>query len=874
MENSRPQVLESQGDGGEVAAARHTAWESVLRSDLAKLLMVAIQLGLAVLVIGQFQIENRAVHRVSILVLFGFLVHSLLPLRHRLPFFTALSLAATGIVLGPRNTAWLVTLGLGLISICHLPVRFGLRVALLLLSGGILAALRTEWVNEPWQAAVWPILGSMFMFRLIIYMYDLRHEKGERSLWRTLSYFFMLPNVCFALFPVVDYKTFRRTHYNDDAYSIYQVGVTWIARGIFHLLLYRLVYYYCTLAPSEIDSAAGVAQFMVSNFALYLRVSGTFHIIVGMLRLFGFNLPETHFFYFASSSVNDFWRRINIYWKDFMLKVFYHPMFFRLRRGGQARAVVLSTLVVVAATWFLHSYQWFWLRGSFPIHWQDGVFWGVLGVAMIGNSLYEMRHTRARGRRARSWSVQSSLRQGLQITATFTFICVLWSIWTCGSWDEWSSLWSFLDGDSGPSASRGGDVRALLACVLAVGVAVRGGKPRRTRAEDKRRRLFRMAAVTAASLAALYLLGLPRVYTSLGEQVSETVQTLRVAKLNRLDAAQMQRGYYEDLLNVDRFNTHLWEIYKGQPANWLRLGETEVSVRRDDFLLRELAPQTEIVFKGALLGTNEWGMRDGSYTLEKPESTYRIGLVGASYVMGAGVRDGETFETLLEDRLNREGPHHDGIRYEILNFAVGGYSPIQRMMAFEEKALRFDPDAVFYVAHENEIARLMSHLLGSRKEGIEAPYPYLREMFAEAGINADTADATVDQRLSRRSMEILSWTYGRIGEECRRRGITPVWIYLPTLAMHGEPSDIAGLVQLAQQAGFLTIDLFGVYDGHDLFGIRIADWDYHPNPAGHRLIADRLYDELIRSWDRDPSHAPWARPTKNVSLADPPGETQ
>ena len=27
----------------------------------------------------------------------------------------------------------------------------------------------------------------------------------------------MLPNVCFPLFPVVDYKTFRRNYYDDDA---------------------------------------------------------------------------------------------------------------------------------------------------------------------------------------------------------------------------------------------------------------------------------------------------------------------------------------------------------------------------------------------------------------------------------------------------------------------------------------------------------------------------------------------------------------------------------------------------------------------------------------------------------------------------------
>ena len=44
----------------------------------------------------------------------------------------------------------------------------------------------------------------------------------------------MLPNACFPLFPVVDYKTFRRNYFDDDAYRIYQIGVDWMVRGVIH----------------------------------------------------------------------------------------------------------------------------------------------------------------------------------------------------------------------------------------------------------------------------------------------------------------------------------------------------------------------------------------------------------------------------------------------------------------------------------------------------------------------------------------------------------------------------------------------------------------------------------------------------------------
>ena len=187
-------------------------------------------------------------------------------------------------------------LGLALIAICHLPVSWTARIVLLLGSGTVLALLRSGRIEAPFSGAIWPILGSMFMFRLIAYVYDLRHEKVKPNLWRTLSYFFLLPNVCFPLFPVVGYKTFRRTYY-DGAYdgeetAIYQNGVRWMLRGVVHLLLYRLVYHHLSLTPLEVDNGGELARFVLSNYALYLRISGQFHFIVGLLQLFGFNLPE------------------------------------------------------------------------------------------------------------------------------------------------------------------------------------------------------------------------------------------------------------------------------------------------------------------------------------------------------------------------------------------------------------------------------------------------------------------------------------------------------------------------------------------------------------------------------------------------------
>ena len=161
-------------------------------------------------------------------------------------------------------------------------------------------------------------------------------------------------------------------------------------------MLYRAVSYYLVLPPNEVSNAAEFLQYIISNFGLYLKVSGQFHIIIGILCLFGFNLPETHRLYFMASSFTDLWRRINIYWKDFMLKIFFYPMMFRFRHLGPTAGLALVTASVFFLTWFFHAYQWFWLRGSFLFHGPDVAFLALLGTIVVANTVRESKKGRRR----------------------------------------------------------------------------------------------------------------------------------------------------------------------------------------------------------------------------------------------------------------------------------------------------------------------------------------------------------------------------------------------------------------------------------------------------------------------------------------------
>lgn len=810
---------------------------------VGEFLLLLLQLGLILLLIRDFEIVSPAFLKVAVLAATGFVISYFLPLRHRLVCFLLLSLATIGLVFGITEGAWLIGLGLVLIGICHLPIRVSARAAILILAGVVLGFLRVDWFHAPWSNALWPILGSMFMFRVMIYLYDLSHERGPVSLPWTLSYFFILPNVCFPLFPLVDYKTFRRTYYDGEPHRIYQTGLFWMFRGITHLLVYRLVYHYLSLGPDDVTNAGELIQYFVSSFLLILRVSGHFHLIVGMLHLFGFNLPATQHLYYLASGFTDLWRRANIYWKDFMVKLFYYPAYFAARRWQTRNRLIFSTFVVFVATWLLHSYQWFWIRGAFLFTWNDVVFWAILGGLVLANSLYETSHGKARALKKGSWTLRAAVALSLRTAGTFAVMCVLFSLLSSPSLTEWLGVWSVAEKTLPANAIW---VPALLLAAVAIGGARGIATLSQAVTHDGRPHAPQKFIVVAGALALLYLAWNPAVFSSFGPKAVGIIDLVRKEKLSARDEALIERGYYENLLSVDRFNNQLWEKYSSaaKPADWLGIANTGAVRRTDDFRGYELAPSLEIRFKGATLRTNRWGMRDKDYELTKAPNTFRIALLGGSHEMGSGVENHQTLEALLEERLNREAKGGSYGAYEILNFAVGGYRTLNQPLVLEKKVLPFRPDAVFYTAHTGDLRRTIRQLAEWLPRAGDIPYPYLKEILSKAGLLRETPLDVAVRRLNPFAREVLFESYRHIAEECRKHGIAPVWVLLPGVKEGRSRRDVTELTEFARLAGFTVLDITDAYDGYGQSRLVIAPWDDHPNARAHRLLAERVYKAI------------------------------
>src|SRR5205807_283094 len=153
----------------------------------------------------------------------------------------------------------------------------------------------------------------------------------------------------FLHFPVIDYRTMQRGYFARAIHETQRAGLQMMFRGTTHLLLYRLIYHELLIPAEEVRDPLSLAGYLFCNYLLYLRVSGQFHMACGMLHLFGYQLPATHRHYLLATSFTDYWRRINIYWKDFMVRIFFNPVVFRLKRWPQPAALALATATVFLA---------------------------------------------------------------------------------------------------------------------------------------------------------------------------------------------------------------------------------------------------------------------------------------------------------------------------------------------------------------------------------------------------------------------------------------------------------------------------------------------------------------------------------------------
>lgn len=818
---------------------------------------VLIQLVLAALVVRKADLLSPAFRRIVYLATAGFVMHHLLPLRYRLRVFAMLCGLALLIVMGgspdklwdgtlalQRSLPILATGGI-LTGICVLPISFWGRAAMLAVAGGVLALFRAGLIGTPPLALVWPVLAAMFMFRAIVFLYEVPTLKQRPTLAEAFAYFFLLPTSAVGLFPVVDYKAFSRSHYDSDALTIYQRGVGWIVRGVSQLMVYRLIQQLLAIKPEDVTNGKELIQFILTNAFLYVRVSGQFHLFVGLLLLFGFNLPETNRRYFLASSFTDYWRRVNIYWKDFILTVFYYPTYFRLKKQGATYALVVATLWSFFVTWALHLYQTWWLKGSAPMTWPDALFWLILALLVLVNALWEMKRGRQRKLASSSYSVRGALGLALRTAATFSCISVLWSLWSTPSVSQWLGLWRFADRNTamGAVVTLAGIMLATIAFEVLPTAWTRAAGAGQVAASPAPP-FGRSFAWSVSLLVVIYALGTQTLQARLDYAALQPWHDAISTGDSMMDELVVRNGgYYERLMTADPADAQRFETMMQARMPPVYQGEDPIRPLRD-FRFREFIPNVHLQAYDTDFSTNRWGMRDRDYEQAKPPGTLRIALLGSSHTMGWGVRNDEVFEAIVEQRLNEERPAGSA-RIEILNFAQNGLSPLGDISMLQQRVGAFKPDIVLLVTHPIDYKWLNRDLSRSLREHVPIPYDFLNDILRDARITARTHEVLASRRLEVYEPALLAWSYERVAEEIRKMGALPVAMFVPT------PIDLpiktskagGGQTALVTKAGFVLLDFTDVFHGQRIGDLTVQDG--HSNARAHALIADALQARLL-----------------------------
>lgn len=88
---------------------------------------------------------------------------------------------------------------------------------------------------------------------------------------------------------------------------------------------------------------------------------------------------------------------------------------------------------------------------------------------------------------------------------------------------------------------------------------------------------------------------------------------------------------------------------------------------------------------------NKYALPEPERSLNKPANTYRIVVIGDSFVEALQVERKENFCYLLEEALNKNYPT---THFEVMNFGVAGYNLGQMYLRLKQSGFQFQPDMV------------------------------------------------------------------------------------------------------------------------------------------------------------------------------------
>jgi hypothetical protein len=332
----------------------------------------------------------------------------------------------------------------------------------------------------------------------------------------------------------------------------------------------------------------------------------------------------------------------------------------------------------------------------------------------------------------------------------------------------------------------------------------------------------------AILLGLLFMVRLPAsiARTHAGRLADKAFSKLRTTHFKGEDLEALDAGYYEGLRKE---------------------GSVDPSLQfRNDFLEYDYKPNLRMRGPGLGRTTNSFGMYDQEYAMEKPPHTWRIALLGDSMALGPF---GQNYESLFENRLNETRLTSDIQKFEVLNFAIGGYRITQIMEAMVEKAVRFRPDVYLVAITSVSVSHRWSYHIGHLlQRKIDLKYDFLKRVIADSHVQPTDSLETIDRKLTPFNAMLFQWCLEQMKEQASQQGAQIVILFIPEPI----PPDVLATQftqarPLIEKIGLPIIDLLDTFAAfQNLEQFRVSGDDLHFNARGHKLVFESLYHKITQ----------------------------
>jgi hypothetical protein len=166
------------------------------------------------------------------------------------------------------------------------------------------------------------------------------------------------------------------------------------------------------------------------------------------------------------------------------------------------------------------------------------------------------------------------------------------------------------------------------------------------------------------------------------------------------------------------------------------------------------------------LALNSVGMHDTEHDRAKPDNTYRILMLGDSFVQAVQVREAKTAQQVLEDLLNGQA---DSQNFELISAGVGGWGTGQQLLYYRNEGRYYQPDLVLLMFFLGNDVKDNLPGRGVTVEGLNHYTPYFvlngNELDIEPWLYAPGLEPAVGSSFS--GQKALNNILGRLHQESR-----------------------------------------------------------------------------------------------------------